>query len=257
MAVRDDAYVQSLWRAYKEAGDQEARHKLILHYLPMARRIVSQLDVRPSGATGLEDLASHAIVGLITAVDSFDPRFGVRFATYATSRIRGEVLDALRRMDWLPRAMRQQIGEVRTAFASLEACLGRPPSDDEVCRYTGFSPEEYESVLQAETMSAIMSLDACCGHGDDAQRERDIPDPSAMDPEISTEMSERRDALARAVAELPERERLVLALYYDEDLTFKEIGRILGVSEARVCQIHGRALMRLRTRLAPLVEVAA
>ncbi|MGQ9524427.1 MAG: sigma-70 family RNA polymerase sigma factor [Armatimonadota bacterium] len=257
MAARDDAYIQSLWRAYKEAGDQEARHKLILHYLPMARRIVGQLDVRPTGAAGLEDLASHAIVGLIAAVDSFDPRFGVRFATYATARIRGEVLDALRRMDWIPRAMRQQIGELRSAFSSLEARLGRTPTDEEVCQYTGFTRDEYHSVLQAETMSAIMSLDGCCGRGEESLRERDIPDPHAPDPESTTEAAERREALARALAELPERERLVMALYYDEELTFKEIGRILGVSEARVCQIHGRALMRLRTRLAPLVEVAA
>ncbi|MGC8833749.1 MAG: sigma-70 family RNA polymerase sigma factor [Armatimonadota bacterium] len=254
MSLREDAYIDSLWRAYKNYGSLEARRKLILHYLPMAKRIVGQLDLRPTGAAGMEDLASHAIVGLISAVDSFDPKIGVRFTSYAAARVRGEVLDALRRMDWLPRTTRQQISALREALAALEAKLGRHPSDAEICDYTGLTNEEYENLLQAESMSSLLSLDASSALHEEHQREREVPDFNAENPAAYVERNERREAVAKAIAELPERERLVLALYYDEELTFKEIGKILGVSEARVCQIHGRAILRLKTRLKSMVE---
>lgn len=238
---------ERLWYDYKRNGSEEARERLISEYAYLAKYAVDRLNLCPTGALSYEDLIGHAIVGLIDAIEKFDPERNVKFETYALARIKGEVIDVIRALDWVPRSVRKQENDLRRAYARLEIELERPPSDQEVADFLGISVEELEQMLVDIGQSAVLSLDEIIAGGGDVLASPVSSD--AEDPAASAERADQKRILAKAIDELPERERTVLALYYYENLTQKEIAAVLGVTESRVCQIHTKAVLRLAGKL--------
>lgn len=240
----DDA----LWKEYGRTKRPEAREALITRYIPLARYVVERLNAPDHGCVTRDDLISHAIMGLIDALERFDPSRGVKFETYAVPRIRGSVADMLRRMDWVPRTVRRMETSVRAAYARLEAVLGRPATDEEIADELGLTLEAFQDVLADLSQTAVFSLDEAlqAGFGQSADTLVSlVEDENGPCPSAVAEAEERTRILADAIGRLPERERLIIGLYYYEELTLKEIGRVLDVTEARVSQLHTRAILRL------------
>ena len=249
---------EKLWLDYKRKGSEEARERLIAEYAYLAKYAVDRLNLSPSGPLGYEDLIGHAVVGLIDAIGKFDLDRGVKFESYALTRIQGEVIDVIRSLDWAPRSVRKHENELRHAYARLEIQLNRPPTDQEVAEHLGIDVAELERSLADIGQSAVLSLDEVIASGGDVLAW--APDREEDDPAASAERSDQKRQLARAIDELPERERTVVALYYYENLTQKEIAAVLGVTESRVCQIHTKAVLRLSgkmSRTSPCLTMAA
>jgi RNA polymerase sigma factor for flagellar operon FliA len=222
---------------------------LIEQYAPLAKYVVDRLHLQPSGGISYDDLIGQAIVGLIEAIDRYDPSRGVKFNTYAYYRIRGAVMDMLRGLDWMPRSMRAKGNEIVNTIARLEGELGRAPTDEEVADAMGISVEQLDGIAQDISGQALLSfedtLDA--GDGETPLVVGDmVADDSAVSPEHHAAEQDQRRVLADIIDGLPENERLVISLYYYDGLTLKEIGKVLGVTESRVCQLHSKAVMRLR-----------
>ena len=223
-----------------------AQQLLVEEYADLVRRIALMLMARMPAAVQLDDLIQSGMIGLLEASAKYDPSKGASFSTYAGIRIRGAMLDELRRGDWMPRSVHRNARSVSDAIRRVEARLGRNASDAEVAAEMGLDLGSYHDMVQDSMGGRLFSLDqlldpdAAMEHGDDLQQ------GSVQD---SLQRSALRDGLAAAIRSLPEREQLVLALYYDEEMNLKEIGEVLGVSESRVCQIHGQAAMRLRSRM--------
>ncbi|GAB4558593.1 MAG: RNA polymerase sigma factor WhiG [Anaerolineae bacterium] len=243
--------LEALWAEYIATRDPVAREQLILAYAPLVKRIIGRMGIQPFGSIEEDDLIGYGIVGLIEAIERFDPERGYKFETYATSRIRGSVLDALRALDPLSRSARKRVTLVREAIGFLQKRFGRMPTDEEVLTYTGMSQEAYEQAL-TEAGFAILSLDAPLSlDGDDqASSLGDVlGDQEAQLQLERLEEEELREELRRALKKLPQREQLLLSLYYNESLTMREIGEVLGLSQARVCQLHNKAILYLRAVL--------
>jgi RNA polymerase sigma factor for flagellar operon FliA len=204
-----------------------------------------------------DDLLGQAVVGLIDAVDRFDPARGIKFETYAYYRIRGTVMDMLRALDWLPRSVRQREGKMAEAFAKLEGQFGRPPSDEEVARELGLTVEQLNTLAHEVALQAVQSLDESCAlQSSEGTTLGDVvADATASSPEAEAERQTEREMLASAVDALPGSERTVISLYYYDGLTLKEIGRVLGVTESRACQIHAKAIIRLRAHVQSLLSL--
>lgn len=242
-----------LWAEYKRQRSPAAREALILMYAPLVRYVAGRVAVGLPPSVELDDLVSYGLFGLVDAIDKFDPARGVKFETYAAGRIRGAIIDGLRAADWVPRSVRQRAREVEQTVAKLEAELGRPPSEEEICRALGLKLSQYRDLLRELQVINLCSLDELLVGDDEDHRTRVgelVEDPHATDPVAAAATQEVKRFLAEAIDELPERERLVIALYYYEGLTLKEIGAILEVTESRVSQIHTQAILRLRSRLA-------
>ena len=238
---------ERLWKEYKRTGSEAAREELISEYAYLAKYAVDRLNLSPSGALGYEDLIGHAVVGLINAMEKFDLERNVKFETYALTRIRGEVIDIIRSLDWTPRSVRRNETLLREAYARLEVAYGRPPSDMEVADHMGLRMCELEKMLADVGQSAILSLDEILSSGGDFSTT--YLDNEFSDPADKAQIKEQKRLLAQAIDELPERERLVISLYYFKNLTQKEIAAVLEVTESRVCQIHTKAVLRLSGKL--------
>jgi len=236
-----------LWLDYKQKGDETAREKLVSEYAYLAKYAVDRLNLSPSGALAYEDLIGHAVVGLIEAIEKFDLDRNVKFETYALTRIRGEVIDVIRSLDWTPRSVRKYETMLRQAYARLEMELERPPDDHEVANHLGIDVAELEKMLADVGQSALLSLDELVSSGGDVIVRS--TDDEGEDPASCAERADQKRLLARFVEELPERERDVVTLYYYENLTQKEIAAVLGVTESRICQIHTKAMLRLSGKL--------
>ncbi len=244
--------VDRLWKRYKLHMDSEAREQIILAYAYLAKYVVDRMPIRPSAVTSYDDLVSHAVVGLIDAVEKYDPSRDVKFETYAITRIRGSVLDALKSIDWVPRSLRSTEQELKRAFAVLEATLGRPATDEEVAAALDISVDELHRRLSDIGQSALLSFEELMIYGEENTGLAGLcsrPDPES-DPMLCAEMGERTKLLASAISQLPEKEKLVISLYYNDGLTLREIAAVLGVTESRVCQLHSKAIVRMHGKLA-------
>lgn len=245
--------IEQAWQLYKSTRSPEARDELILAYVPLVKYVAGRILAGLPSNVDFDDLVSYGFFGLVDAVEKFDPDRGVKFETYAMARIRGAVIDGLRSVDWVPRSVRQKAKELETVVAELEAKLGRPATDLEVCEALGVELEEYHELLSEIKGVTLASLDEVWS-GDPEQEGKlrfgqMIEDTLSEDPGARVEDVEVKRVLAEAIDQLPERERLVISLYYYEGLTLKEIGEVLGVSESRISQIHTKAIVRLRARL--------
>lgn len=245
--------LEQLWLNYKHKQDEEARQELINRHLHLVKYIASRMVVHLPPMVELDDLISYGVFGLLDAIEKFDYRRGVKFETYAYTRIKGAVLDGLRAMDWLPQSLRKQAKEVEAAYWQLYHQDGRPPSDDQVAQSLGLSSEEYGQLSQRLSSTTILSLEDVLGSGDDGDGSislRDLlADPESPDPLAAVQLSEAKERLAAAIAALPERDQLIISLYYYEGLTVKEIAEIMDLSASRISQIHTRAVMRLRAHM--------
>ncbi len=246
-----EAQTQEKWVQYKATSDPDLRQQLILQYAPLVKYVVGRMAIGLPSLMDADDFVSHATIGLIDAIERFDPSRGLKFESYAIARIRGSVLDAVRRLGNYPRGTRRRAKEIEAAISALEEEHSRTPSDQEVADYLGISLDDYGRELLDASFS-IVPLDGSLrpAESDDFLSLSDIiEDPRSPNPTSEIERSELRQALTEALQELPERDRIIIALYYHEELTLKEIGHVLDISESRVCQLHARAILRLRRAL--------
>jgi RNA polymerase sigma factor for flagellar operon FliA len=244
--------VSALWARYKGVQDPEARDELILNYSPLVKYVAGRLASSLPQTVDTADLISYGIFGLIDAIEKFDLTRAIKFETYAIARIKGAIIDELRAMDWVPRSVRSRAREIEQTYVALENELRRVPDDQEVADRMGITVKEFGAILAKLSYTSVVSFEELWvgGERDDAQSAiGSIRDESAADPVAMFESVEIKDILADAIERLPEREKTVVALYYYEGLTLKEIGQVLGVTESRVSQLHTKAVLRLRARL--------
>jgi RNA polymerase sigma factor FliA len=260
MATKGDE-TAGLWRRYRETRDQGIRDRLILGYSPLVKYVAGRLGSGLPAHVDEQDLVSYGLLGLIGAIERFDPDRDVKFETYAIARIRGAIIDELRALDWVPRSVRSRARDIERAITALEGKLARAPTDEEIAQRLGISGDELEESLAEISRSSIAALDelwTVSGSGGDQVSLIDtIEDTAAPDPQGALSQTEMREAIADAIARLPEREKLVVTLYYYEELTLREIGEVLGVTESRVSQLHTKAVLRLKARLAGSATRAA
>ncbi len=243
----------SLWDSYKKDKDLDAREELILTYAPLVKYVAGRVAISLPPNVLQDDLISYGIFGLIDAIEKFEPERNIKFETYAISRIKGAIWDGLRSMDWIPYSVRQKAKELEETFARLENELGRSATDDEVCTAMGISKQQFYQMLKETSCTSLISLEDLFKFdrdGTSGVRMIDtIADPNIPDPVSLVMFEEQKRILGEAINKLPEREKVVIALYYYEGLTLKEIGKVLGVTESRISQMHTKAILRLRGRL--------
>jgi RNA polymerase sigma factor for flagellar operon FliA len=242
----------ALWLEYTESRDQEIRDRLILTYAPLVKFVAGRVGANLPAHVDEQDLVSYGLLGLIGAIERFDPGREIKFETFAMARIRGAIIDELRSLDWVPRSVRTRARQIERAITVLEKELMRAPTDEEIAKKLGLTTEELDDSLGEISRTYIAALDELwspSGSGDTVALIDTIEDESGPDPELSLEQSEIREALAESISELPEREKLVVTLYYYEELTLREIGEVLGVTESRVSQLHTKAILRLKAHL--------
>jgi RNA polymerase sigma factor for flagellar operon FliA len=251
---------QTLWQDYRKTHDPQLRDRLILTYAPLVKFVAGRLGASLPSHVDEQDLVSSGLLGLVSAIERFDPDREIKFETYAITRIRGAIIDELRSLDWVPRSVRTRAREIERAIAELERTLRRVPTDDEIAAKVGITRQELEDSLSEISRSSMAALDELwspSGGGDQIALIDTIEDEAAPDPEFSLEQAEMKEALGDAIARLPEREKLVVTLYYYEELTLREIGEVLGVTESRVSQLHTKAVLRLKARLSGAVREPA
>ncbi len=245
--------VNELWRTYKRTKDQALRDRLILNYAPIVKYVAGRLGSGLPAHVDEGDLVSYGLLGLISAIERYEPDRDVKFETYAIARIKGSILDELRALDWVPRSVRSRARQIERAMAELEAKLARAPTDEEIAAKVGITVEELEGSLTDISRSSIAALDELWtisgSDGDSVALIDTIEDEHGPEPQTAFAQTELREIVADAITNLPEREKLVITLYYYEDLTLREIGEVLGVTESRVSQLHTKAILRLKARL--------
>ena len=246
--------LDALWMDYKEHCSQIAKDKLLAEYTPLVRYTAQRMAVNLPKSVELCDLIGAGVMGLIRAVETFDLSLGYKFETYATHKVRGAILDDLRALDWVPRSVRQKSRKVQQAYSELEQDLGRTPYDDEVAGHLGLSMGEFEDLLSEVAPTTIVSLEEIMpDHGSGDSRSLSlldtVADPNGSNPLQELGYRETKRILTEAIGELPEKEKLVIALYHYEELTLKEIGEVLGLTESRVSQIHSKAMLKLKSRV--------
>ena len=242
---------QELWRRLIEENDQAARQELVVRYSRLVKYVAGRLAVGLPHYVDHSDLVSAGLLGLIQAIDNYEPERGNKFETYAVPRIRGAILDELRTQDWFPRSLRRKARQLEEAITNLEIRLGRPATDEELAQELGLSRDELTSLMDEVAVATIVSLDADTDEDDPRGTSLGdfLADPRADGFEEEIAKNQLRRLIANCLEGLPEKEQLVLVLYYYEELTLKEIGEILEVTESRVCQIHTKAILRLRGRI--------
>lgn len=252
-AAEDALTLASLWSVFKESHDRSARERLILHYAPLVTMVASRVGAGLPSTVEQADLVSYGMFGLIDAIEKYETDRAVKFETYASARIRGAIIDELRAIDWIPRSVRTKARAVDRAFAELEAELRRPPSEQEVATRLEMGVGELRAIFTQLSTVNVAALDEILGagseRGDSLSLLDTLQDQRATDPAATVEAQETKVLLARAIERLGEREKIVLVLYYYEGMTLAEIGRVLGVTESRISQMHTAAMLRLRTTL--------
>jgi RNA polymerase sigma factor for flagellar operon FliA len=245
--------LRELWSRYKKKGDEKARERLVLAYSPLVKFVAGRMSSGLPAHIEEADLISYGLLGLIGAIERFEPEREIKFETFAVARIKGSIIDELRSLDWVPRSVRAKAREIEAAHSKLERELGRTPTDEEVAGALDMSMDDFQESLVQISNSSLVALDELWAvsdaSGDQVSLLDTMKDPSAVDPARELGVSELKDRLAHAISRLPEREKLVVALYYYENLTLREIGEVLGVTESRVSQLHTKAVLRLKARL--------
>jgi RNA polymerase sigma factor for flagellar operon FliA len=250
-----DAALAQLWSDYVADRDPGLRDRLILHYAPLVKYVAGRVGSGLPAHVEQADLVSYGTFGLIDAITRFEPTREVKFESYAMSRIRGAIIDELRNTDWIPRSVRMKARHFERTVAELEARLHRSPTDEEVAEAMEMDVEEIRKFLGQLSLVNVVALDELLTDEDGGGAPRlgdTLQDVNALDPQAMAEHGEARQFLARAVEQLPEREKVVVSLYYFEGLTLADIGRVLGVTESRICQLHTKAVLHLRTKLADI-----
>jgi RNA polymerase sigma factor for flagellar operon FliA len=252
-AAESDAALRSLWENFKATGESSLRERLILHYSPLVKYVAGRVGVGLPPNIEQADLVSYGIFGLIDAIEKFDLERAIKFETYAINRIRGAIIDELRSIDWIPRSVRFKAREVEKAYQALEAKLQRTPTEAEVAHEMGVKLEDLHAIFSQVSFVNVVALDellhAGGERGDKMTLGDTLEDPKAPDPINLFEGEETKYILAKAINTLPEREKIVVTLYYYEGLTLAEIGQVLGVTESRICQMHTKAVLQLRGKI--------
>ncbi len=253
-AARNVEALTVMWREFKSTGEKAVRERLIMHYAPLVKYVAGRVGVGLPSNVEQADLVSYGVFGLIDAIEKFDLERAIKFETYAISRIRGAIIDELRAMDWIPRSVRSKAREVERAYSSLEGELRRTPSEAEVAERMGIKLDDLRAIFSQVSYVNVVALDELLNvggeKGDALSLGDTLEDPKAEDPVLAFEGEETKFLLARAIDQLPEREKIVVTLYYFESLTLAEIGKVLGVTESRICQMHTKAVVQLRAKLA-------
>lgn len=252
MPINDEKEEDDLWEEFKKTKSPALRDKFIRQYMPLVKYVAGKVAVGLPASVEFDDLVGYGQFGLLDAINKYDPAKGVKFKTYAVTRIRGAIFDELRQIDWVPRSVRQKSREIEDAIVSLEARLGRTATDAEIAQSLKMSEDEYHRTVMKVSGTSILSLNEVWYSGDDSDSMSigdSIESPSSMNPDVIAEREEIRKVIIQAINELPEKEKMVIVLYYHEDLTFKEIGEVLDVSESRISQLHTKANLRLRAKL--------
>ncbi len=245
--------LKDLWRRYKATEDERARERLVVAYSPLVKYVSGRMASGLPAHVEEADLISYGLVGLINAIERFDLGREIKFETYAITRIKGAIIDELRSLDWVPRSVRAKARAIERANSRLEHGLQRAPTDEEMAVELEITVEEFQESLLQISNSSVAALDELWtvsdSSGDQVSLLDTLQDPGAPDPAHVMDLTDLKDRVADAIARLPEREKLVVALYYYENLTLREIGEVLGVTESRISQLHTKAVLRLRSRL--------
>ena len=244
---------EKLWGEYVKDRSPQLREKLIIEYAPLVKLVAGKLGMYLGYNVEFDDLVGYGVFGLIDAIDKFDYGKGVKFETYASLRIRGAVLDQIRRMDWIPRTVRQKQKMLEAAYKKVEDRTGRPATDEEIAEELQISDDELCNLYNETKVSNILSLDEYMEQGEVRVEPR--ADKDYMQPETMMEKEELKRLLLEVIMTLTDKEKQVITMYYYEDLTLKEISRVLEVSESRVSQLHSKALAKMKQRLGPEMEL--
>ncbi|MCL2184270.1 MAG: RNA polymerase sigma factor WhiG [Treponema sp.] len=252
LGMPDEKTEEELWQQYRKTRDPAIREAFIKQYNPLVKYVAGKVAIGMPNNVEFDDLVGYGVFGLLDAIDKYDPDKNVKFKTYAVTRIRGAIFDELRQIDFVPRSVRQKTREIESTISNLEAQLGRTATDQEIANAMGMDESEYMKTMQKISGTSIISLNDLWYSGDDNDKVSigdSIESPSSMNPDVVVVNEEIRRVIIEAINDLPDKEKKILVLYYYEDLTLKEIGRVLQVTESRVSQLHTKAILHLRSRL--------
>ncbi len=243
---------EELWRQYKRKKDPKIRDFFVKQYAPLVKYVAGKVAIGMPNNVEFDDLVGFGVFGLFDAIEKFDPEKHVKFKTYAVTRIRGAIFDELRTIDWVPRSVRQKTREVEETIRKLEASLGRAATDEEIAKAMRLETKDFHNLMLKISGTSVLSLNEVWYSGEDNDKMsivESIESPSSLNPDSIVEKEEVKRIIVEAINELPEKEKKVLVLYYYEDLTLKEIGEVLEVTESRISQLHTKAILRLRAKL--------
>ncbi len=246
-----------LWKEYKRTKNLKIREELILKYASIVKYIAGRIAINTPPQVEFDDLVSYGILGLIDAIEKYDITLGIKFKTYATTRIKGAIIDEIRALDWIPRSLRQKVKQLEKIYTELEYKYRRPATDKEIAEVLEITEEELGRLILDMSGTSLLSLDDIWYSNDDEKigMINTIESPSEQGPDVTLEQKEMKQFLIDAINRLPEREKEVIILYYYDDLTLKEIGSVVGLTESRICQLHTQAILRLKGCLNKMKEL--
>ena len=248
----NDEEEDAIWKEFKKKKTSVLRDKIIRKYMPLVKYVAGKVSIGLPSSMEFDDLVGFGQFGLLDAINKYDLDKKVKFKTYAVTRIRGAIIDEMRQLDWVPRSVRQKSREIEDVISSLESRLSRPATDEEIAREMNISVEDYQHTVMKISGTSVLSLNDVWYSGDESDHLSigdSIESPQSLNPDVQVEREEIRKVIIQAINELPEKEKMVIVLYYHEDLTFKEIGQVLEVSESRISQLHANANLHLRAKL--------
>ncbi len=243
---------EELWKIYKKTKDKKIREHFVKQYAPRVKYVAGKIAIGMPQNVDFDDLVGYGVFGLLDAIEKFDPNKDIKFKTYAVTRIRGAIYDELRSIDWVPRSVRQKAKELERVIGKLENRLGRSAKDEEIAKELGISVRDLRTLILKISGASILSLSDVWYVGDESDKVsvmETIESPRSLNPDVIVEREEVKNIIVQAISDLPDKEKKVLILYYYEDLTLKEIGEVLQVTESRISQLHTKAIMRLRSKL--------
>jgi len=248
LAKRD---IADIWKFWAKNKTQDIKDELVIRYIPLVEQVAGRMKIGLPDSVQLDELVNSGIIGLISSVENFDASLGFKFETYAVNRIRGSILDSLRDYDWMPRSIRTKTKNLEAALVKLEGMLGRVPNDEEVANELNLELDNYYSMLEEVKVASILSLDQPIPgpEGEKSSLSELVVDEDAESPTEIVEWNEAKEIAKKLISSLSQQERLVISLYYYEELTLREVGEVLSISESRVSQIHSKVILTLKGKL--------